>query len=411
MENQAHVGILKQGVGAWNSWRNNNKDTRPDLRGADLNGADLPGADLSSALLYGAKLVGANLRDADLSEAYLLGVHLHGAILTGANLCAAEMCGAFLLKADLCDADLSDVDLSQANLSAANLSRANLSEANLRGTVLREVLLDQARLTGVDLSDADLGDANLRSADLSWANLRGCKLSNTDFSESNIGRTNFTYLDLTGAMNLETVRPLAPSEIGFQTFVKSRGKPIPRAFLDACGVPDHMLEYIPSFAVPPYPLTRRHSCFLSHAVKDEEFVSRLYRGLRDAGVECWYAPEDLRIGDEFREAIHLSIERNDKLLLVLSENSIRSDWVEEEVNRALAEERKRCKDLSPEERAKRLVLFPIAIDDSAFECDDIPWVFNLKQKRHIGDFRKGMDDEKAMKRLLRDLNAETAMPE
>ena len=53
MANDEHFAILKQGVAAWNEWRRENPDIRPDLSGANLRGA---------------KLSGANLRGADLSR-------------------------------------------------------------------------------------------------------------------------------------------------------------------------------------------------------------------------------------------------------------------------------------------------------------------------------------------------------
>ena len=41
MANDEHVALLKQGVDAWNAWRRENPDMRPDLSDADLEGADL----------------------------------------------------------------------------------------------------------------------------------------------------------------------------------------------------------------------------------------------------------------------------------------------------------------------------------------------------------------------------------
>jgi len=40
MANDEHVSLLKQGVDAWNAWRDENPDIRPDLSGADLSGAE-----------------------------------------------------------------------------------------------------------------------------------------------------------------------------------------------------------------------------------------------------------------------------------------------------------------------------------------------------------------------------------
>lgn len=48
-------------------------------------------------------------------------------------------------------------------------------------------------------------------------------------------------------------------------------------------------------------------------------------------MRCWYALKDMKIGDKIRPTIDRSIQSHDKLLLILSERSIGSDWVESEV--------------------------------------------------------------------------------
>jgi hypothetical protein len=78
-----------------------------------------------------------------------------------------------------------------------------------------------------------------------------------------------------------------------------------------------------------------YSCFISYSSKDQEFADRLYADLQNKGVRCWFAPEDLKIGDRIRDRIDESIRLRDKLLLILSESSIASEWVEHEVESAL----------------------------------------------------------------------------
>jgi uncharacterized protein YjbI with pentapeptide repeats len=51
MANEAHLEIMKQGVGAWNKWRRDNLHLVSNLCRADLNGASLRSADLNHALL------------------------------------------------------------------------------------------------------------------------------------------------------------------------------------------------------------------------------------------------------------------------------------------------------------------------------------------------------------------------
>ncbi|HEV2175599.1 MAG TPA: TIR domain-containing protein [Terriglobia bacterium] len=91
-----------------------------------------------------------------------------------------------------------------------------------------------------------------------------------------------------------------------------------------------------------------------------------------------------------------SIRLYGKLMVILTEHSIASTWVEEEVE-ALEKERKEGK----------LALFPIRLDDAVMETDQA-WAASLRRTRHIGDFRRWKDHDafkKAFERLLRDLKA------
>ena len=69
--------------------------------------------------------------------------------------------------------------------------------------------------------------------------------------------------------------------------------------------------------------------------EDQAFAERLYADLQSKGIRCWFAPEDMKIGDRMRDRIDQSIRLYDKLLLILSEQSVISEWVEDEVEAAL----------------------------------------------------------------------------
>ena len=121
----------------------------------------------------------------------------------------------------------------------------------------------------------------------------------------------------------------------------------------------------------------------------------MHADLQKNGVRSWFAPKDIKIGDKIRKSIHESIRENDRLLVILSKNSIASDWVEQEVETAFEEERKR----------KTEVLFPVRIDSSIMETDEA-WAADIRNSRHIGDFIQWEDRLaylKAFDRLLRDL--------
>jgi hypothetical protein len=101
------------------------------------------------------------------------------------------------------------------------------------------------------------------------------------------------------------------------------------------------------------------------------------------------------IGAKIWDAIDEAIKLRDKLLLILSENSIGSDWVEDEVQKAFAEERDR----------KELVLFPVRVDDAVMETPE-PWARKLRDQRNVGDFRRWKDHDaykQSLARVLRDL--------
>ncbi|MEW6738036.1 MAG: protein kinase, partial [Acidobacteriota bacterium] len=122
-------------------------------------------------------------------------------------------------------------------------------------------------------------------------------------------------------------------------------------------------------------LTFSYSCFISYSSKDQEFAEKLYADLQSKGVRCWFAPKDLKIGDKFRQRIDESIRLHDKLLLILSEDSISSPWVENEVETAFEREH----------NENKLVLFPISIDDTVWKSDRA-WAASLRRMRHIGEF-------------------------
>jgi hypothetical protein len=77
-----------------------------------------------------------------------------------------------------------------------------------------------------------------------------------------------------------------------------------------------------------------YSCFISFSTKDEEFADLLYKDLRKNEVECWFSPHDMRSGEKIHEQIDRAMLIMDRLLLILSEHSIQSSWVETEIAKA-----------------------------------------------------------------------------
>jgi hypothetical protein len=356
MANPEHLEILKQGVKRWNRWRERHHGLRPDLSWARLGRADLRGVDM----------VLATQNETDHSGAYLGGV------------------------------DLGRTELSGVDLSGADLSRADLGEANLGGADLSGAYLHWAKLSG-----ADLDGANLRGANLGWANLSGTNLRAADFTQATAWETRFDDVDLSVAKGLETVLHHGPSTIGIDTIYKSRGK-IPEVFLRGCGVPEEFIDFVRQMGLRPIEF---YSCFISYSTKDQEFAERLHADLQAKGVRCWFAPEEMKGGRKLHEQIDEAIRLHDKLLLILSEHSMSSNWVKTEIANAREREKREGKQLLfpitlvPYEAIKKWKLFDADIGmDSAREI----------REYFIPDFSKWKDHDSyqtAFQRLVKDLKA------
>jgi len=384
MANEDHLAILKQGVGVWNRWRQGNPGIIPDLERADLQGAELRQVDFRRTNLLGAKLMRARLLGADLSDAGLI-----GADLTGANLRVAK-----LDRTTLIDAVFIRADFVHATLIGALLFQANLTGAKCWGV----------KATGAHFLFADLSDADLLMADLTFANLKRANVRRTNFTEAVLFLTTFADVDLSEAKGLETVVHQGPSTLGMDTFYKSQGK-IPQGFLRGCGVPESLINpSLPSMNIEAS--MRYHSCFISYSSKDEEFARRLHARMGEAGLRVWFAPEDMKSGQKLHEQIDTAIRVYDKLLIVLSEASLRSEWVMTELRKARRAER----------QSGQRKLFPVRLVDmktlQAWECidPDTGEDLALEIRRYlIPDFShwKERDPfEAAFARLLEDLRAD-----
>jgi len=146
-----------------------------------------------------------------------------------------------------------------------------------------------------------------------------------------------------------------------------------------------------------------YSCFISYSSKDEDFAQRLYADLQNNGVRCWFAPEEMKGGQKLFQQINEAIRLHDKLLLILSEHSMNSTWVETEIRRARRRER----------QEGRQLLFPIRL--TSYEALQNWTLFDANEGRDLAaevreyfipDFSnwKNHDDyQAAFERLLADL--------
>ena len=374
MADKKLIGILKRrrGVSTLNRHRENSPDHIPDLKEADLARADL---------------VGANLERADLR-----GVDLRGANLTVANLRGAQLCKAKLSNADLRGADLRDADLSEASLFGAHLLSTDMENAKLV----------RADFTWADLRFSDLRHAEIIGARFERATLTGADLEGAEISGSLFGQTAFCAIDLSTVHGLRQTHHTWPSTLGVDSILKSGGK-IPSDFLRACGC-DSLIQMMVAGDTPiktsamfewisthQNPLSR---CFISYTTEDKAFADRLQRALNQNGVDYWYAPEHGLWGEELHTQSEIQIALRDRMLLLCSAASLRKDWVQYEIERAITQER----------QCNFRVIVPIMIDDALLTWNH-PRATQIREVLAV-DFcgaTEGYEFEQRLPRLLQAL--------
>jgi hypothetical protein len=153
------------------------------------------------------------------------------------------------------------------------------------------------------------------------------------------------------------------------TFLLAEGK-IPEVFLRGCGLSDADIEYAKLFspeleqeeiskilrkinALRAAQALQTSPLFISYSHVDGAFVDKIEKKLNEKGIRFWREAHEIKAGGREKQ-IERAIAQTPKLLLILSEHSIRSDWVDHEVREA----RKLEKELGC------AVLCPIALDDS-----------------------------------------------
>lgn len=75
--------------------------------------------------------------------------------------------------------------------------------------------------------------------------------------------------------------------------------------------------------------------FVSHSSSDKEFARELAWDLRQFGVSVWYDDWEIKVGDSIVEKVFGGIEKSDALIIILSQASVNSRWVKEELNTAI----------------------------------------------------------------------------
>ncbi len=187
MADKEHLKILRQGVEAWNQWRDDNPEIRPDLSDDRF---------FHDPYFIPQKLLKANFTNTNLSNIDLTDCIFDKADLRGANLSGvkcnytsfrnSDFRGANLTKAQLgYDIDGYPIDSpDEEPYVGCSVIDLNLSETNLHGAYLGALDLTQVNFKGANLNEVDFSQSNLSGVDLSYHNLIGAKLHGTKLKQN-----------------------------------------------------------------------------------------------------------------------------------------------------------------------------------------------------------------------------------
>lgn len=308
-----------------------------------------------------------------------------------------------LSKAEFNEVSLVGVDLREANLIEADLRRVDLTRANLV-----EAHLSRARLIGAVLNQADLSQASFIEADLRGSLLYGTFLNRThlkgcNFKKARFAETFFTKCDLSNVLSLETCFHDRPSSIDHGTL--QHPGPISERFLRGVGLSDYQIEYhkldqpdlsnieINNIIYRIYDL-RAHQAiqisplFISYSHGDSDFVNEIEPRLIENGIRYWRDTKNMTAG-RIDKQIDRGIRLNDIVLLVLSEESIKSHWVEYEVQKAIDRKRETGKD----------TLCPVALDETWKGCKWPSQIMHQVKQFNVLNFSKWKKKEEFNKQF------------
>ena len=107
-----------------------------------------------------------------------------------------------------------------------------------------------------------------------------------------------------------------------------------------------------------------HIAFISYSSKDKNVADNLCAKLEARGLKCWYAPRDIN-RDNYAQAIVEAIGECTHFVVIISENSLRSEHVLNEI------------DLAFNETSRHIQFKPIRIDNEEL-CDAMKYYLSRK---------------------------------
>lgn len=130
-----------------------------------------------------------------------------------------------------------------------------------------------------------------------------------------------------------------------------------------------------------------HDIFISYSSKDSATANAICHELEKNGIRCWMAPRDIPVGSKYATVINHAILDAKAVVLIFSEHSAVSPWVESEINIAYS---------------NRIPIIPYIIDNS--ELSNYDEFYLMLNNRHwidaYPDFRSRLAELVAVVRAM-----------
>lgn len=91
--------------------------------------------------------------------------------------------------------------------------------------------------------------------------------------------------------------------------------------------------------------------FISHNYKDKPIARKIAKELNKYGIKSWIDDSEINLGDSLVEKIRKGLDQMDYLIALISENSVKSEWVKKELDIAM----------NDEIEGKRVITLPILV--------------------------------------------------
>ncbi len=309
----------------------------------------------SGANMKGARLDGINI---DGNTLLFSNVDFESASLKGTTFSRTNFVGSSFVGADLAGATF-----DRCILIGCDFFRAICSNMKFFGGTLEDSCLVQT-----DFTEAFFGGTSFENALIGWTKFNGSRLgmirdlekvqysklppdTPTEVRDAMPAGEVPSFVDMAAIENtaeiyrLVSTHPVAespPSEVLTPPDVLT-------AFLSRNGVSSHFVEAFTRMLADRQ--IAFESVFISYSTRDQDFADFLFGQLQSAGIKAWYAPRDIEGGKTILEQVKSAIHAHDRVILILSGNSLNSGWVSNELRLAYYRERE----------GQRRVLFPIRI--------------------------------------------------